>query len=222
MPAFIDLTGQVFGRWTITGYVGKGSGRWHAICECGTAATVNGQNLRRGVSTSCGCLRNESVKKSRTTHGATCDGKSPKTYSIWKAMKKRCSNPSSADYVYYGGKGIKVCDRWVKSYQSFLDDMGECPSPDMTIDRIDPGKDYAPDNCRWASRQKQSENRSTTKIINYQGEAMSICSFAKRIGKNSTTVWRNIVLQGLTPDQVADRPNGIGKGQKIKSIANWR
>lgn len=203
MPAFIDLTGQVFGRWTVVSYAGKGTSMWNVRCACGTEATVLGANLKRAGTRSCGCLRVEVSRSNATKHGTLTRGTQTKTYSIWKAMKKRCSNPNNIDYAYYGGKGVRVCSRWAASYEAFLEDMGECPGPDMTIDRIDGSRGYEPGNCRWADRLTQSENRSVTKIVEFGSERMSIAAFARRLGKPRWTIWRNLVKQGLTPEQVA-------------------
>lgn len=206
MPAFIDLTGKSFGRWTVVSYAGRGTSMWNVRCACGTEATVSGSNLKKGGTRSCGCLRVEVSRAKAIKHGTLTRGAQTKTYSIWKAMKKRCNNSNNSDYMYYGGKGVKVCERWSASYESFLEDMGECPGPEMTIDRIDGSKGYEPGNCRWASRLTQSENRAATRIVEFNGRRMSISTFANLLGKSSSTVWRNIVRQGLTPEQVAARP----------------
>lgn len=208
MPAFIDLTGQVFGRWSVVSYAGKGTSKWNVRCECGTEAIVTGGNLKSGKTKSCGCLRVEVSRAKATKHGTLTNGAQTKTYSIWKAMKKRCSNPRTTDFSYYGGQGIQVCDRWVKSYAAFLSDMGECPGPDMSIDRIDGTKGYEPSNCRWATRLTQAQNKPATRLIEFRGEVMSVSAFARKIGKSQTTIWRNIVRQGLSPEQVATKHGG--------------
>ena len=80
-------------------------------------------------------------------------------YRAWQNMKNRCYNKRDKNYPYYGGRGIRVCDRWVDSVANFIADMGRRPSDDLTLDRIDPHKDYEPGNCRWATREVQSRNR---------------------------------------------------------------
>lgn len=212
MPAFIDLIGKKFGRWTVLGYVGKGTQMWHVICGCGNTAIVSGGNLRGGGSRSCGCLRSDVSRARNTQHGALKNGDKPKAYSIWQAMKKRCSNMNNADYHRYGGRGIKVCERWATSFSNFLADMGECPDG-LTLDRIDNDGNYCPENCRWASRKEQSDNKPGVVWVEYQGKRMTAADFARSLGKPTHTVWRNIVKQGLTPEQVAARPSGR---------TNWR
>lgn len=86
-------------------------------------------------------------------------------YDCWVAMKARCNNPKHPMYQYYGGRGIKVCDRWINSFDNFLEDMGMKQNQELTLDRIDVNGNYEPDNCRWTTIQEQQKNRRNNKKV---------------------------------------------------------
>lgn len=178
----IDLTGRVFGRLTVVRRDGSYRGQvlWKCSCSCGGAASIPGYPLRVGTTKSCGCLRVETAKgmsQGNRTHGST---KTP-TYGSWKAMVERCTAIGSKDYPRYGGRGITVCERWLK-FENFIADMGERPEG-KTLDRF-PKQDgnYEPGNCRWATPQQQADNRRTTKVIEFNGIRDSIAGWARRLG----------------------------------------
>lgn len=103
-------------------------------------------------------------------------------YTSWRAMKMRCLQPSSVQYKYYGGRGVKICRQWVESFDQFLLDMGFKPSPDHTIDRRDNDGDYEPENCRWVHKSKQSKNSRNTHWITHDGITDSAVGWASRVG----------------------------------------
>lgn len=110
-------------------------------------------------------------------------------YRIWCAMKTRCYNPNASNYEFYGGRGITVCDRWRKSFENFLTDMGPRPFPDASIDRYpDPDGPYSKENCRWATKKEQSQNSRKSRMLSYNGETLCLLDWAKRLGITHSTL----------------------------------
>lgn len=120
-------------------------------------------------------------------------------YNTWYAMLHRCYNPSNANYRYYGGRGIRVCERWRKSRRAFVSDMGPRPEG-MTLDRIDNDGDYEPGNCRWATRTEQQNNTRLTHFVEINGTRLSVSEWARKIGI-SPTGFRGRV-RALPPSEV--------------------
>lgn len=112
---------------------------------------------------------------------------------VWAAMNQRCSNPNHKNYASYGGRGVSVCDRWRKSFESFLADMG--PRPDgMTLERIDNNGNYDPDNCRWATRKEQTANRRPGRVLVASGRSMPIAEWALIEGIPETVIRNRLAL----------------------------
>lgn len=178
MPNPIDLIGQEFGKWAVLGY-GK-NGHWKCRCNgCGTVHFVSGYALRKRKSKSCF----KCFQLSRINHGF----KNTSTYRTWTNMRQRCNNPKQTGYSEYGGRGIKVCDRW-NIFENFIEDMGLRP-PGRTLDRINVNDDYTKDNCRWATREMQSNNKRTNYNVTYEGRTQTLTEWCKEKNLDTRIVY---------------------------------
>ena len=181
----IDITGQRFGRLLVLERVGLSksrSARWLCRCDCGTEKTITSHSLRICGTKSCGCIQREIAHKMFTKHGMN---RTP-TYRVWEGIIQRCTNPKSPVYGYYGERGIRVCEPWLR-FENFFADMGNKPSK-LSIDRIDPNGNYEPGNCRWATRHDQARNRCNTHLYELNGQRKILTDWAAEFGVNRFTV----------------------------------
>ena len=190
MGNLIDMIGRKYHRLTVKRRAlndSQGSAYWLCVCDCGVLTKVKGSSLRHGRIKSCGCLQLELVIKNnklRTTHG---ESKKTPEYSTWAAMKNRCLNSNNNAYKYYGGRGISVCDRWLK-FEHFLEDMGRKPTAKHSIERIENNKGYYPDNCKWATMEEQCNNQRKNRILEYKNKKQSLSAWAREKNINRETL----------------------------------
>jgi hypothetical protein len=159
--------------------------------------------LRSGGTKSCGCLRRAINSQTKSTHG----GSNTAEYRIWRDMRMRCSNPCRKGYRHYGGRGIRVCDRWWNSFEAFLTDMGLRASPQHSVERIDNNGHCEPDNCRWATAREQANNKSTNRRISHNGCTQSLASWAKETGIRADTI-KGRLNRDWTPERALTAPVG--------------
>lgn len=181
MPCFIDLSGRVFGQLTV---VSRDTSRrgvyWWVVCSCGVTYSTRASNLTYEGSTMCRMCLN--LKKSNDSKLKTHGLSKTSEYRTWIMMRSRCNNPTYTHYHYYGGRGITVCDAWNESFECFIRDMGRKPTPEHTIERIDNNGNYCPENCRWATREEQVDNRSNRVTHLYNGVEQTLREISNDVG----------------------------------------
>ena len=201
MPRKLSLKGQKFGRLIVVELgerTRSGRYKWLCKCECGNLKNIVGTDLKNGHSSSCGCLQSDVAKEYNTIHGNRYSAE----YSSWADMKKRCTNPNSENYKNYGGRGIKVCDRWLHSFENFYADMGPKPGPEYSLDRYPNNEtgNYGPTNCRWGTDEEQCKNRRSNRWIEFDGIKMVLSDWARFFEVSHSTLFEH--LESKTFDQV--------------------
>lgn len=195
MGRLIERRGERHGRLLVVRYSGtsRSGPRWLCRCECGTETIVIGTNLKSGHTKSCGCLHQD---RQYSTHGRTRGAKMTGVYSVWRSMITRCTNSNVRSWRQYGGRGIRVCDRWRTDYSAFELDMGPRPSG-TSLDRIDVNGHYEPSNCRWASRDTQSLNTRQVFLCDVADRPISLVMIARHLAIPKTTLHRYLQAAGV-------------------------
>lgn len=186
----IDLTGKKFGKLTAVSQVGinkSGNALWLCKCDCGGETVAINSNLTRGNSTSCGCISREKtiIRNTKYSHS------NHQLYKAWQGIQQRCNDSNCNIYRYYGGKGIKCCERW-RDYEAFYSDNILKYKKGLTIDRINTNGDYSPENCRWVSMLIQANNKSNNRIVTAYGYTASLADVCRRFNADYKKTWKRL------------------------------
>ena len=200
-----DLSGLRFTRLVVlrrhTDNSKHHKAQWLCRCDCGNERLAVSQSLKEGVAQSCGGLRRENA----CTHGLSKVNN--KTYRTWGQIKQRCGNPNCAGAELYQSRGVIICARWKESFENFLADMGEAPSPSHSIDRIDNSGNYEPGNCRWATPVEQANNRSDNRPITFRRRTQTLSAWSRELGIKRPTL-DNRIRTGWSVERAFTTPSG--------------
>lgn len=205
MSRIIDLTGRRFGKIVVLRREGTYHWRsgscpsWLCKCDCGRTIVVLGPNLRRGQA-SCTCIF--------VRHGEYSRGLSAE-YRIWRGLITRCTNHRGREWPNYGGRGIRVCERWRADFNAFLADMGRRPTSAHSIDRIDNDGHYEPGNCRWATDTEQAANKRNNVTLTWRGRTLHLAEWARQLGIKKTTI-RERLRRGWSHERALSTSVGGG------------
>lgn len=141
---------------------------WLCICDCGREKAIRSTCIRLRATNSCGCL----YKDRPIVHGHSRKLKRSPEYKAWCGMRQRCFNSADPGWKNYGGRGITVCDKWLKNFSAFLEDVGRRPSENHSLDRINNDGNYEPENCRWATSAEQNHNTRVKRLESFSDEQL--------------------------------------------------
>lgn len=198
---------EILKYWSVPRNGGGTRSRCLAKCSCGNVGEYDKNNVTRGNTTRCNDCALKSRAEKRKTHGCSMSFKdrNPEkyaTYTVWQAIKRRCKSKKDKRYNDYGGRGIKVCDRWDGSFDLFIEDMGFRPSNNHQIDRIDNDGDYSPENCRWITSVENARNKRKNRILCVDGEEKCLAEWAEISNVNAATIARRVGLGWSHKDAV--------------------
>lgn len=213
-----DIVGARVNHLIVVSRGAKVGRNWTYLCRCDCGQEIvvrrfalTGAGRKQG---SCGCVRNEAAIEAATArirqyhnlagrrvHGLS---KAP-AYARWGAMIQRCKNKNDAKFHRYGGRGIRVCDRWL-NFLNFYSDMGDPPTPNHSLDRIDVNGKYEPGNCRWATQKTQQNNRANTRMVTHLGRTQCLTAWAEETGISAKVLRQRIDRDGFSPDEAMSKP----------------
>jgi hypothetical protein len=211
----VNLTGKTIDRLKVIKFSHNDENdnrMWECLCSCGNIRFYTTGSLNGGSVKSCGCKSYEYKHgKIPRKHGMT----NTRFYKIWKGAKYRCINPKNCLYKYYGGRGIKICDRWLK-FDNFLNDMYQsyeehiriCDENNTTIDRIDTNGDYCLENCKWSTWKEQGNNRKTNAFIKFNNINMTVTQWSDKLHINKSTILGRLHKYGWSVEKTLTTPAG--------------
>lgn len=209
-PKMENIVGKKYGRLTVLEYAGKDKNnniRWLCECDCSnkTKKVILGQNLKHGLTKSCGCLNDETRREKATKHGMS----RKKLYKVYMSMKDRCYNESHKFYKDYGGRGIKICEEWMgdnglENFYNWSTENGY--KEGLTIDRKNVNGNYEPSNCRWATMEEQGSNKRNNIWIEMNGMTKTLSQWSRESGIPINTLW-NRLKKGFDSDEFLNPPH---------------
>lgn len=191
-----DLTGKTFGYLKVESFSHKHKDThlrmWLCTCVCGKNVFQSTSSLNGGTK-SCGCKTSQLKSVGHIKHG----GSRRAEYNVWQAMRQRCQNPRCKSYKNYGGRGIRVCERWDESFRNFLTDMGDRPAKNLSLERKDNDGHYSPENCCWATRAAQANNMRKSRVFALCGEKITLAQISRKTGIKYTTLRQRLLTMTI-------------------------
>lgn len=215
----LDLAGRVFGYLTVTTEnktLAPGKIKWKCLCKCGSEVYVATYDLTSGHTKSCGCFHKERARAANITHGCAKIGKVTEEYRAWQHMIKRCTDKNQSNYQYYGGRGITFCERW-RSFENFLEDMGNKPDSSYSLDRLDVNGNYEPANCIWATKLQQANNKRNSSFLTHGGITLTVAEWARKLNVSASTLNARKAA-GWDDSRIIETPVDSRRGPRSKEI----
>jgi len=204
-----NITGKRFGRLVameILPRIKVGKYKWKCQCDCGNITAVSPSHLKGGRIVSCGCYQMEVMTIHKQSYSIE--------YKRWISMKSRCSDPKHFSYKYYGGRGVKICHRWIDDFRNFFSDMGPIPTPRHTLDRIDCSGHYEPSNCRWVTREVNDRNRRDAWLVTFNGQTKPLMTWSEEFKVKYNSL-KNRLYAGWSVEDALTTPMGPPRFKRI-------
>lgn len=212
MSKFIDIVGNRYNNLVVVERLPNIKGGitvWKCLCDCGNYTIVRGHNLKNGAVKSCGCLKN--TTKPSLKHNMS----NTRIYREWANMKRRCYTPSIKSYKDYGGRGITVCNEWKESFESFMKwALNNGYADNLTIERKDTNGNYCPENCEWIPLNQQQKNRRNCRLINYNGQTMTLTEWCKKLNLPFNRIHYRLYSLGWSFERAISEPVHVEKRNK--------